>query len=162
MIFSTLYHGEPVTGDRVYAPDVEYQDPPDGWTRKMQAIYELRKHDPSAPPTYSWWDTVPGDPAQKPTYYHFLRIWKRMTKDGTIAFLDCPGDQLIPQKSKNSPLKVSYFANDRLYLVLANHGKEDVQCSLKEDAQDCENGSMIHSEMEMTIKPLDLLLLILV
>jgi hypothetical protein len=160
LIFSTLYHGEPITGERALSPGVDYMDPKtDYWQRTMTTIADLRKKDPSTPPTYGWWDTVPGDPNNKPTYYHFLKIWKRLTGDGTRALLDCPAERLIPEKAHDKELIVSLFANQDLYAVVANHGRAEKKFSLTIPARDSKDGKQVRPGETISLKPLDLRLL---
>jgi len=122
--FPLLLAGRPVTGQRALVPGIEY--PPEEkcfWTRHMRAIWKYRQEHPEGPPSYGWWDSVPGRPEARPTHHRWLKIYRPLVEEGTWAWLEITRSTLFRQPLP-AEVVASAFANRDLHLVLANYGRE--------------------------------------
>lgn len=127
MQFPILLAGRPFTGERAAIPGVQYQ-PEERcfWTRHCRRIWKHYQGHPDGPHSYGWWDSCPGRPEARPTYYRWLKAYRPMVEAGTRAYLELADCDFF---SKPLPADVvaSAFANRDLYLVLANYGRNKAQ-----------------------------------
>jgi len=125
--FPLLIGGQPVTGERMMQPGLEYQDEAtDFWTRHMRAIYRYAQEHPEGPRSYGWWDSVPGRPDAKERFFHWLRLYRPMVTAGTWAYLEIAESDLF-RAALPKGVVASLFANKELWLVLANYGRSTVE-----------------------------------
>lgn len=154
--FPVLYDGAPVTGERGCAEGVDYLDPQDDyWRRQMLRIRELRQR--GAPPSFGWWDAVPGNPLSKPTYYHFLKLWRNIAANGTIVFLEAELEGVWLEAP--SHLVQSVFVQDEIHLVVANHGGTSVELVPAVSLLDRETERTLERGIGFVLPPNDLKIL---
>lgn len=121
--FPVLYDGVPVTGERACADGVEYPDrDADYWCRQMLRIRELRQQ--GAAPSFGWWDAIPGNPLTKPTYYHFLKLWRKIAPSGARVFLEAELEGVWHETPV--PIVQSLFVGEEIFLLTANQGNAPV------------------------------------
>lgn len=136
--FPVLYDGAPITGERACAEGVDYLDPGDDyWRSQMLRIRELRQQ--GAWPSFGWWDAVPGNPSTKPTYYHFLKLWRKIAPNGTRVFLEVELEGLW--RAIPACVVQSLFVMDEIHLVIANHGTAPVELAPACSMLDIETGT---------------------
>lgn len=156
--FPVLYDGAPMTGERACAAGVDYPDLQDDyWRRQMLRIRELRQQ--GAPPSFGWWDEIPGDPSTKPTYYHFLKLWRKIAPNGTRAFLEVELEGLW--RAVPACVVQSLFVQDAIHLVIANHGSAPVELVPGCSMLDIETGANLKAGSGFTLLANDLKILCL-
>jgi len=128
--------GRPFTGERMSIPGVKYNpDPADPtvWTRArhLRKIWDFYQKNPKGPFSYGWWDSCPGRPEARQTYYRWLKLYRAMVEPGTSAFIEVTDSDLF---AGTLPLKLtaSVFANRNLYLALANYSSQDATVETKD------------------------------
>jgi len=134
--FPILMAGRPFTGERMSIPGVKYNpDPADPtvWTRArhLRKIWDFYQKNPKGPFSYGWWDSCPGRPEARQTYYRWLKLYRAMVEPGTSAFIEVTDSDLF---AGTLPLKLtaSVFANRNLYLALANYSSQDATVETKD------------------------------
>jgi len=135
LMFPILCGGRPMTGERALNPKVPCLD--DHWFRHCKRIAELRKL--GVPPTYGWWDAAPGRTSIKPRWYHYLKLYRRMTQDATHAFLEIAEAAFFGGKLP-ADVVCSAFVNEDFYLAFANFGATPAKLMLSFDVEDLESG----------------------
>ena len=139
--FPILMAGRPVTGERVSIPGIKYAPAPANpnvWTRArhMAKIWDFYQKNPTGPFSYGWWDSFPGRPEARPTYYRWLKLYRAMVEPGTWAYLEVTDSDLF-----NAPLPpqvtASVFANRDLYLALANYSSQPVTVETRATHRSC-------------------------
>jgi len=123
MQFPLLLAGRPFTGERAAIPGIEY--PPEEkcfWTRHLRAIWRYYQAHPEGPYSYGWWDSCPGRPEARPTYYRWLKRYRPMVEPGTYAYVELADSDFF-QGPLPEGVVATAFANRDLYLVLANYGR---------------------------------------
>jgi len=127
MQFPILLAGRPFTGERGAIPGIDY--PPEDkcyWTRHCRRIWRYYQAHPQGPFTYGWWDSCPGRPEGRPTYYRWLELYRPMTEPGTRAYLELAESDFFTSPLPDQVV-ASAFANRKLYLALANYGPAPVE-----------------------------------
>jgi hypothetical protein len=125
--FPLLLAGRPVTGQRAMISGIAY--PPEKncfWTRHCRAIWKSYQEHPQGPFSYGWWDSVPGRPEAQPTHQRWLKQYLPLVEEGTWAWLEITDGDLLARPLPEDVV-ASAFANRRLYLVLANYGRQPAQ-----------------------------------
>lgn len=125
MQFPLLLAGQPFTGERALIPGVKY--PPeeqDFWTAHCRKIWRYYQSHPDGPYSYGWWDSCPGRPETRPTYYRWLKLYRPMVEPGTWAYLELVDSDFFKQRLPKDVV-ASAFANRELFLVLANYGTKE-------------------------------------
>jgi hypothetical protein len=126
MQFPLLLAGRPFTGERALIPGIEY--PPeeqDFWTAHCRKIWRYYQSHPDGPYSYGWWDSHPGRPEARPTYYRWLKLYRPMVEPGTWAYVELSDSDFFSQPLPKNVV-ASAFANRELYLVLANYSEAEV------------------------------------
>jgi hypothetical protein len=124
MQFPVSMGGRIFTGERGFVPGVSYKD--DFWLKRCKDTFAQYQADPTKLHTYSAWDAVPGNPNARPTYARWLKRYKPLVEEGTMAWLEI-GDSTLFSGSLPEGVVASAFANRDLHLVLANYGREAVE-----------------------------------
>jgi hypothetical protein len=133
MQFPLLLAGRPFTGERASVPGLQYQpEETDFWTRHVRNIGRYYKEHPEGPYSYGWWDSCPGRPAARPTYFKWLKRYRPMVAEGTWAYLEI-GDSDLFAEPLPEQVVASAFANSDLYLVLANYSHRAVTVRTREE-----------------------------
>lgn len=123
MQFPVSMGGRIFTGERGFVPGVNYKD--DFWLKRCRDTFAQYQADPTKLHTYSAWDAVPGNPNARPTYARWLKRYKPLAEEGTMAWLEI-GDSTLFNAPLPKHVVASAFANRELHLVLANYGREAV------------------------------------
>ena len=127
MQFPLLLAGRPFTGERAMIPGIHYQpEEKDFWTSHCRAIWKYYQAHPEGPYSYGWWDSVPGRPEAQATHARWLKQYLPLVEEGTWAWLDISDSSLFPRPLPQDVV-ASAFANQGLYLVLANYGHESAE-----------------------------------
>lgn len=129
MQFPVSMGGRIFTGERGFVPGVSYKD--DFWLKRCGDTWAQYQADPSKLHTYSAWDAVPGNPNARPTYARWLKRYKPLVEEGTMAWLEI-GDSTLFSVPLPSDVVASAFANRDLHLVLANYGHAPVEVKTAE------------------------------
>lgn len=125
--FPLLLSGRPFTGERAMVPGIEYPPPEKCfWTRHLRAMAQYREQHPDGPPSYGWWDSVPGRPEARPTHARWLRQYLPMVEEGTWAWLEI-GDNSLFSAPLASGLVASAFANRDMFLAVANYSQQQAR-----------------------------------
>ena len=94
-------------------PGVEWVS---GWTDWIKEQAKLRKN---APPGT---DRI----TNKEKWYKMLKIYKEVTKEGTIVFLEVRGKNKFFKEKVPKDVIISIFVNENLYISIANFSSQDV------------------------------------
>lgn len=118
--FPLLLAGNAFTGERGTIPGIKYP-PPDKcfWTGHTRRIWQFYRDHPHGPHSYGWWDSCPGRPEARPTYFRWLDLYRPMVEPGTRAYIDMAESDFF-RDGLPEGIVASAFANRTLYLVLAN------------------------------------------
>jgi hypothetical protein len=133
MQFPLLLAGRPFTGQRATIDGIKY--PPEEkcfWTRHLRAIWKQFQSHPEGPHSYGWWDSVPGRPEARSTHARWLEQYLPLTEEGTWAWLDI-GDSDLASRPPGKNVVLSAFANQHLYLVLANYERDAVEVATRDE-----------------------------
>lgn len=120
MQFPILLAGKPFTGERGSVPGIKY--PPAEkcfWTSHARRIWQFYQEHPEGPHSFGWWDSCPGRPEARPTYFRWLDLYRPMVEGGTIAYIDLVESDFFRNRLPQG-IVASVFANRKLHLVLAN------------------------------------------
>ncbi|MEB2359977.1 MAG: hypothetical protein HUU41_09435 [Bryobacteraceae bacterium] len=121
MQFPILLAGRPFTGERAAIPGIQYKaEEKDFWTRHARAIWRHYQANPRGPYSYGWWDSCPGRPKARATYFKWLKVYRPMVVEGTWAYLEVRDSDLFANALPGGVV-ASVFANSKMYLVLANY-----------------------------------------
>ena len=132
MQFPLLLAGRPFTGERASIPGIQYQpEEKDFWTQHCREIWKYYQAHPQGPYSYGWWDSVPGRPEAQPTHARWLKQYLPLVEEGTWAWLEISDSSLFRQPLPQNVV-ASAFANDELYLVLANYGNDSAEIETAE------------------------------
>lgn len=124
MQFPVSMGGRIFTGERGFVPGVSYKD--DFWLKRCRDTWAQYQADPAKLHTYSAWDAVPGNPNARPTYARWLKRYKPLVEEGTMAWLEI-GESTLFSAPLPKDVVASAFANRELHLVLANYGHAAVE-----------------------------------
>ncbi len=125
--FPVLLAGKPFTGERASVPGIQY--PPeekDFWTRHVRNMGRYYREHPQGPYSFGWWDSCPGRPEARPTYFKWLKLYRPMVVPGTWAYLEIRDSDLFPRDLPEN-MVASVFANSKMYLALANYSDREQQ-----------------------------------
>jgi len=126
MQFPLLLAGRPFTGERALVPGIKY--PPeqqDLWTAHCRKIWRHYQAHPDGPHSYGIWDSCPGRPDARSTYYRWLKLYRAMVGPGTWAYIEL-GESGFFSRPLPKGVVASAFANCDLYLALANYSDATV------------------------------------
>jgi hypothetical protein len=139
--FPVLLAGRPFTGERMFIPGIRYRPEPANpkvWTRSrhLRKIWEFYQKNPKGPFSYAEWDSCPGRPEARPTFYRWLKLYRAMVEPGTSAYLEVTDSDLfaVPPSAQ---VTASVFANRNLYLALANYSVRDATIETKDLYRSC-------------------------
>ena len=136
--FPVLYHGRSIKGKMYKGDKLSYKCGSLEVGHPEIIAKHYKKH-PDDYPVYSSWDSVPGNPKVIEDYFHFLPIYKNMTKPGTHVFIDIQGQSLTDGRLWPD-LVISAFVNDEFYLAVANFSKDKDTLVFKDKWIDLETG----------------------
>ncbi len=135
--FPLLLGGKPFTGERAMIPGIQYvPESEDFWTSHCRKIWKYYQAHPDGPYSYGWWDSVPGRPEAQRTHTSWLALYAPMVEEGTWAWLQVAASQLF-RGAVPPQVVVSVFANQEIYLVLANYGNIPVTVETTESFVSC-------------------------
>ncbi len=138
MQFPLLLAGRPFTGERASVPGLQYQpEERDFWTRHVRNIGRYYREHPSGPYSYGWWDSCPGRPEARPTYFKWLKRYRPMVAEGTWAYLEIADSDLFAETLPEQ-MVASAFANSDLHLVLANYSRRAVTVRTRREFRDAQ------------------------
>ena len=155
--FPVLYHGRAVRG-KVYTERKLRYDPATGQCEACLPglVGEYYLQHPDATPTYSqWYGPAPGDPTIEQDYWHYLAIYREMTKPGTHVFVDLQDHSLLAGAAWPD-LVLSAFVNDRFFLAAANYDASERTLALDRPWTDVETGKV---GRDWPLKPMQLRIL---
>jgi len=122
MQFPLRVDGRPMTGERGCVEGLDYQPAEKCfWTRHCLAMLGHHRAHPDGPHSYGWWDSVPGRADARGIWLDYLDLYRPMVANGGRAWLEIRSGALFTAPVPED-LTVSLFANDEVYLVLANYG----------------------------------------
>ncbi len=140
--FPLRVDGRRFTGQRAAVPGMNYRMGEECfWTRHMRKAWRHYQKDPDIPPTYGWWDSVPGRPNGRSCWLHHLDLYSPMVKDGSRAWIEIRDCELFVSKIPDE-LTASLFVNEEVYLVLANYGQFPLEISSYWNWKDRETGQI--------------------
>ena len=122
MQFPLRVDGRPMTGERGCVEGLDYQPAEKCfWTRHCLAMLEHHRAHPEGPHSYGWWDSVPGRPEARGIWLDYLDLYRPMVANGGRAWLEIRRGPLFTAPVPED-VTASLFANEEVYLVLANYG----------------------------------------
>jgi hypothetical protein len=130
--FPLLLAGRPFTGERGSVPGVNYTaKETEFWMQHLRKIQQFYETHPQGPHTYGWWDSCPGRPEARSTYYRWLRLFKPMVERGTQVYLEIADSDLFAEPLPGR-LVASVFANRAMYLALANFSDAEARVKTRD------------------------------
>lgn len=144
--FPVLLAGRPFTGERLFIPGVRYRPdtaPPGIWTRARHVarIWDFYQKNPKGPFSYGWWDSFPGRPEARPTYYRWLKLYREMAAPGAWVFLEVTDTDFLVSPPP-AHVTVSVFASWQLHMAIANYSTTDeVVLETRDSFRSCADGS---------------------
>jgi hypothetical protein len=121
--FPLLLAGRPMTGERAAIPGIHYvNEADDFWTMYLRKVWKFYQEHPDGPYSYGTWDSVPGRPEARKIHAEWLKLYAPMVEEGTWAWLEVSETQLL-RGPLPQDVVASVFANQEVYLVLANYGQ---------------------------------------
>jgi hypothetical protein len=131
MQFPVLTAGRPFTGERAMIPGVEYPNPDDFWMKRCREAWKRYQENPDDLHTYSAWDAFPPRPETRPTHAHWLKQYQPMVQEGTWVWIEV-GDCDLFAEPPHKDVVASVFANQDVYLVLANYGAGPTEIAFRD------------------------------
>lgn len=118
-------------------------------------VKEYMKDHPEGPYTYSLWSSVPDDVDEYPRWCRFMKLYKPMVEENSIAYIELSecDDILSPIHDK---MCASMFVNENKYLVVSNFGTEPYVLDLKDEWENRETGER---NKKFTINPMSIIFL---
>lgn len=115
-------------------PGVEWlSEEEDGWTRWGKRLQELKKKGLNPPAL------------NKERWYKLLGIYKRMTSEGSVVFMEAKGKNNFLSAPLPEKVVVSFFVNEEVYFALSNLGLEACTLRLKMPWEDALTGERVES-----------------
>lgn len=153
MQFPLLKRGRPLMGTGIDEEGVTYI--PAGDYVHHKKVKEYMKDHPEGPYTYSLWSSVPDDVDEYPRWCRFMKLYKPMVEDNSIAYIELSecDDILSPITDK---MCASMFVNENKYLVVSNFGTEPYVLDLKDQWENRETGER---NKKFTINPMSIIFL---
>ncbi len=129
--FPLLLAGRPFTGERISVPGVNYTaKETEFWMQHLRKVGEFYRSHPEGPFTYGWWDSCPGRPEARPTYFRWLKLYRPMVERGTTAWLEITDSDLFVGPLPRQVV-ASVFINRDMYLALANFSRTPVELTTR-------------------------------
>ena len=123
MQFPLRVDGRPMTGERAVVEGLNYRRGEDCfWTRHCRCMWQQHQEHPDGPHSYGWWDSCPGRPEARQTWFDYLELYRPMVSERTRVWLEVTEGRLFAAPLPESTV-ASLFANEETYLVLANFGE---------------------------------------
>lgn len=133
--FPILYYGRPKgTASRVGLEGVTYYT-----EAKTDTSYEWYKAHPDGPYVYSEWSSFPDDPDEYDRSAKYLKLYKPMVEDESVAHIEIRESSLITSKIPEE-VYISMFTNEEQYLVVGNTLEEAYTLTLADEWTDRETG----------------------
>jgi len=132
------FHGE--EEDVFTIPGTEWlKEEEDHWTRWMKRLKELKEQGLKLPEL------------DKERWYKLLGIYKQMTKDDSIVFMEAKGRNDFLKAPLPEGMVASIFVNENIYLALSNLGREKAAtATLKSTWEDQVTGETVK---KVTLRP---------
>ena len=124
MQFPVTMGGRIFTGERGFIPGITYKD--DFWMERCRDAWKQYQEDPTKLHTYSAWDAVPGNPNTRPNHAKWLKRYQPLVQPGTKVWLEIKDSTLFTAPLAEGVV-ASAFANQDLYLVVANYNRVPVE-----------------------------------
>ncbi len=134
--FPILYYGRPKgTKDKTKLTGLKcYRTPPE-----KDIHYEWYKDHPDGPYVYSEWSSIPDDPDEYERSAKYLKLYKPMVEEGSVAQIEIRESSLITS-SIPEDVYSSMFTNEEQYLVVGNTTEGDYTITLTDDWTDRQTG----------------------
>lgn len=135
MQFTALHGGFHGQEEDVFTiPGVEWiPEEQDGWSRWGKRMQELKARG-QRPPALD-----------KQRWYKLLGIYKQMTKEGSVVFMEAKGRNEFVGAPLPKKVVASIFVNDGLYIAFSNLGFESCTIDLNESWEDMLTGKTVES-----------------
>jgi hypothetical protein len=112
---------------------------PGGGYKFQKAVYDYNKEHPDGPYVHSRWSAIPDDERDYPTWCKYMKLYKPMVEENTIAYIGLTdSDAILSPIPQN--VNISMFVSHENYLVAGNLSGEDYELVLKEKWTDRESG----------------------
>lgn len=131
--FPLLTHGRPTMGQCIDVPGVTQYNTTqeDHLYHYFEQVRDFASAHPDGPYIYSEWSQIPDDVEDYPRWCHYLELYKGMTEEETVVFMEINETDDILSKIPENVI-VSEFVNEERYMVVSNMTAEPYTVTLKE------------------------------
>lgn len=135
--FPLLTHGRPMQGRCIDVPGVtQYNTTQEDhlyhYFEKVRAFADAH---PNGPYVYSEWSQIPDDVEDYPRWCRYLELYKEMTQDQSIAFMEIrASDEILSQIPDQ--VFITEFVNENRYMVVSNLTDQPYTLQLKQTWHD--------------------------
>lgn len=119
--FPLLTHGRPTRGRCIDVPGVTQYNTTqkDHLYHYFEQVRDWSDSHPEGPFVYSEWSQIPDDPDDYPRFCRYLALYKEMTADETVAFMEIRStDEILSEIPPR--VIVTEFVNENRYMVVSN------------------------------------------
>ncbi|MBR5543232.1 MAG: hypothetical protein IKU65_03970 [Oscillospiraceae bacterium] len=140
--FPLLTHGRPTMGRCIDVPGVTQYNTTqeDHLYHYFEKVRDFADKHPDGPYTYSEWSQIPDDPEDYPRWCRYLKLYKEMTEDETVAFMEIrESEDVLSEIPKN--VFITEFVNENRYMVVSNLTDEPYELELRDNWTDRVSGA---------------------
>ena len=149
--FPLLTHGRPTLGKCIDVPGVEQYntEQEDHLYHYFEKVRKWSQEHPDGPYVYSEWSQIPDDPEDYPRWSRYLKLYKEMTKDNTVVYMEIRSSSAILSPIPEN-VYITEFVNHEDYLVVSNMGSSPYTVTLRDKWMDRQTMNVASS---FTVEP---------
>ena len=131
--FPLLTHGRPTMGRCIDVPGVTQYNTTqkDHLYHYFEKVRDFADAHPNGPYVYSEWSQIPDDVEDYPRWSRYLALYKEMTEDQTVAFMEIRESEEILSEIPDNVF-VTEFVNEERYMVVSNMTDQPYTLRLKD------------------------------
>ena len=131
--FPLLTYGRPTMGRCIDVPGVTQYNTTqeDRLYHYFEKVRDFADAHPNGPYVYSEWSQIPDDVEDYPRWCRYLELYKEMTEDETIAFMEIrESGEILSEIPEN--VFITEFVNENRYMVVSNLTDKPYEIALSE------------------------------
>ena len=139
--FPLLTHGRPTMGRCIDVPGVEQYNTtqPDHLYQYFRKVRSFADAHPNGPFIYSEWSQIPDDVEDYPRWCRYLKLYKPMVQDESIAYVELRETEMI-RSAIPDKVYISLFVSEEEYMVVSNMTEAPYTAELRDLWQDRQTG----------------------
>ncbi len=145
MQFVLRADGRPITGERAFAPGVDYVFTGE-YDEKIhfENVGKWHKEHPDGPHVYSEWSSIPDNPKMRERWFEYFDLYRPMVEENSICYMDVR-DSEITKSPLPDGVHMSLFVNEELYLCISNLGNTPRTIEFVDKWLDRQEGTKLQS-----------------